>query len=138
MIEREGLPAVFDRHRRLSGAVHAAVEAWGAGGAWELNVPDPAHRSWAVTTVRTGFDANALRAYCDDELDLTLGVGISLASGAIGLRDTGVFRIGHMGHLNPPALLGTLATMEAAMAALGLARGKGALDAAARALVASD
>jgi alanine-glyoxylate transaminase / serine-glyoxylate transaminase / serine-pyruvate transaminase len=134
MIEREGLEAVWNRHRRLSGAVHAAVEAWGQGGTWELNVQAPEHRSWAVTTIRTGIDANSLRSYCDAELDLTLGVGISLSSGAIGVRDTGIFRIGHMGHLNPPALLGTLATIETAMESLRLERGKGAIEAAARSL----
>ncbi|WP_293862764.1 aminotransferase class V-fold PLP-dependent enzyme [uncultured Alsobacter sp.] len=135
MIEREGLENVWERHRRLSGAVHAAVEAWGKGGTWELNIPDPANRSWAVSAIRTGIDANTLRTYCDAELDLTLGVGISLSSGAVGVREAGLFRIGHMGHLNPPAILGTLATIEAAMEALRLERGPGAVEAAAKALV---
>jgi alanine-glyoxylate transaminase / serine-glyoxylate transaminase / serine-pyruvate transaminase len=134
MIEREGIEAVWNRHRRFAGAVHAAVEAWSAGGAWELNIPDAAHRSWAVTTVRTGEDGNRLRAYCDQELDLTLGIGISLSSDAAGGRDEGLFRIGHMGHLNPPMILGTLATIETAMEALGLERGAGAIEAAAKAL----
>lgn len=134
MIEREGLENVWERHRRLSGAVHAAVEAWGGGGSWELNIPDPAHRSWAVSAIRTGIDANGLRSYCDAELDLTLGVGISLSSGAVGVRETGMFRIGHMGHLNPPAILGTLATIETAMEALRLERGAGAVEAAAKSL----
>ena len=34
-----------------------------------------------------------------------------------------VFRIGHMGHLNPPMLLGTLATIEAGLQALGIRHG---------------
>lgn len=134
MIAREGIEAVWDRHRRFASAVHAAVDAWSAGGAWELNVPDPAHRSWAVTTIRTGEDGNRLRAFCDRELDLTLGIGISLSSEVAGGRDEGVFRIGHMGHLNPPMILGTLATIETAMEALGYKRGAGALEAAAKAL----
>jgi alanine-glyoxylate transaminase/serine-glyoxylate transaminase/serine-pyruvate transaminase len=134
MIEREGLEAVWERHRRFASAVHAAVEAWAVAGSWELNIPEPSHRSWAVTTIRSGEDANRLRAYCDAELDLTLGIGISLASGEPGVRDEGLFRIGHMGHLNPPMILGTLATIETAMQALDLPHGRGALEAAAGAL----
>jgi alanine-glyoxylate transaminase/serine-glyoxylate transaminase/serine-pyruvate transaminase len=134
MIEREGIQAVWNRHRRFAGAVHAAVEAWSAGGSWELNIPEPSHRSWAVTTIRTGEDADRLRAYCDSELDLTLGIGISLASSVAGGRDQGLFRIGHMGHLNPPMILGTLATIETAMHALRFRHGTGALEAAAKAL----
>ena len=87
-----------------------------------------------MTTIRSGEDANSLRAFCDAELDLTLGIGISLSSGAPGVRDEGLFRIGHMGHLNPPMILGTLATIETAMQTLNLRHGAGALDAAAGAL----
>jgi alanine-glyoxylate transaminase/serine-glyoxylate transaminase/serine-pyruvate transaminase len=51
-----------------------------------------------------------------------------------GIDPDGLFRIGHMGHLNPPMLLGTLATIEAGLAALGIAHGRGALESAARAI----
>ena len=36
-----------------------------------------------------------------------------------------------MGHLNPPMLLGTLATVEAGLQALGIAHGRGGIAAAA-------
>ena len=42
-----------------------------------------------------------------------------------------------MGHLNPPMVLGALATIEAGLGALGVARGVGALDAAAQIVAAS-
>ncbi len=44
---------------------------------------------------------------------------------APGIDPDGVFRIGHMGHLNPPMVLGTLATIEAGLASLGIAHGAG-------------
>ena len=44
-----------------------------------------------------------------DTAGVTLGIGLSVP----GVDPDSVFRIGHMGHLNPPMLLGTLATIEA-------------------------
>ena len=55
-----------------------------------------------------------------------------------GVDPDGLFRIGHMGHLNPPMPLGTLATIEAGLAALGIAHGPGALESAARAIAEGD
>ena len=49
---------------------------------------------------------------CAEQAGLTLGVGLGEFEG-------GAFRIGHMGHLNPPMVLGTLGTVEAALAAIG-------------------
>ena len=48
-----------------------------------------------------------------------------------------MFRIGHMGHLNPPMVLGALGTIEAGLCALEIPHGKGALEAAAAVLGAS-
>ena len=42
MIEREGIEAVWERHRRFAGAVQAAVDAWGAGGSWSSTSPSRA------------------------------------------------------------------------------------------------
>ncbi|HDZ80126.1 MAG TPA: alanine--glyoxylate aminotransferase family protein, partial [Roseobacter sp.] len=44
----------------------------------------------------------------------------------------GFFRLGHMGHVNGQMIMGMLGGMEAGMAALGITRGSGALDAAAK------
>ena len=47
-----------------------------------------------------------------------------------GVDPDSIFRIGHMGHLNPPMLLGTLATIEAGFRALGIRHGPGGAAAA--------
>lgn len=123
-----GLEAAWHRHAVLAGAVRAAVEAWSAPGGLELNVVDPQARSDAVTTVLTGgVDATRLRAVCEGGAGLTLGL-------AIGQEASGAFRIGHMGHLNPPMVLGTLGTIEAALVALGAPRGGSGVAAAAAAI----
>ena len=54
-------------------------------------------------------DGARLRRWCADTAGVTLGIGLSVP----GVDPDSVFRIGHMGHLNPPMLLGTLATLEA-------------------------
>ena len=133
MILEEGLEAVWRRHAIFARAVWAAVEAWGDGGALALNIADPGLRSHAVTTIRTGpGDGTRLRRWCDDVAGLTLGIGLSVE----GVDPEGVFRIGHMGHLNPPMLLGTLATIEAGLDALGIPHGRGGAEAAAASIAA--
>ena len=110
--EEGGLDAVWRRHQVLADAVRAAVEAWSKPGALELNILDPNHRSNAVTTILTGsVDAEAVAKTCENQAGLTLGTAIGDFTGRS-------FRIGHMGHLNPPMLLGTLGTVEAALIAL--------------------
>ena len=133
MIFDEGLEAVWSRHQRFARAVATAVDIWGKRGAMELNIADPAVRSRAVTTIRTepGL-ADRLRAWCAGTAGLTLGVGLSGPD-----QDPArLFRIGHMGHVNPPMLLGALATIEAGLAALGVDRDPGAIEAAAAVIAA--
>ena len=126
MIEEEGgLDAVWARHQALADSVRAAVEAWSTPDGFELNIFDPAHRSNAVTTINTGdIDASRLRNICEAQAGVTLGVGL------IGDRDRS-FRVGHMGYLNPPMILGTLATIESALVAMGAPIGGSGVAAAA-------
>jgi alanine-glyoxylate transaminase/serine-glyoxylate transaminase/serine-pyruvate transaminase len=134
ILDEEGLEAVWARHAAHARAVWAAVEAWGAGGPLALNMADPAHRSAAVTTIRAGeADAPRLRRWCAAEAGLTLGIGLA----GLGERDAALFRIGHMGHVNPPMLLGALATIEAGLVACAIPYGAGALAAAAQAVAAA-
>jgi alanine-glyoxylate transaminase/serine-glyoxylate transaminase/serine-pyruvate transaminase len=42
------------------------------------------------------------------------------------------FRIGHMGHLNVPMIMGALGTIDSALKTLDIPHGNGALDAAAQ------
>ena len=132
MLFEEGLETAFARHRRLADAVHAAVEVWGQAGALELNCVNPAERATSVTTVRTGsgVDVNRLRVLARDELDVSLGYGL-------GPLDGKAFRIGHMGWINEPMILGALGVVEMAMQAGGVPYRKGGVTAAVDTLAAA-
>ncbi|MEO1549636.1 MAG: aminotransferase class V-fold PLP-dependent enzyme [Pseudomonadota bacterium] len=136
LIMAEGIEAVWQRHTRMASAVWCAVETWGEGNALALNVTNPKHRSTAVTTIRTEGDiASRLRKWCETEASLTLGIGLGIDDARA--QNAGeLFRIGHMGYLNPPMLMGTLGTIETGLKALGIPHGKGGLERAAEALVA--
>lgn len=128
MIMTEGLENVWKRHEALAGAVWAALDAWHTDDGLSCNVADVAARSHAVTTVRTGaIDATDLRRICEEATGLTIGLGLGPASDRR-------FRIGHMGHLNPPMLLGTLATIESALHSIDAPMGASGAAAAARSI----
>lgn len=121
--EEGGLEAVWRRHHVLADAVRAAVEAWSTPGGVEFQVTDPAHRSNCVTTVRLdSTDPEPIRKMCEHQAGLIVGLGIAGIPG---------FRIAHMGHLNPPMILGTLGTLEAALIASGVPVGESGVAAAA-------
>lgn len=125
MIAEEGLENIWARHAVLGEAVRAAVAAWATPGGIEFNVTEPAERSDSVTTILTGtIDARRLRQVCEEGAGLTLGIGL-------GDFEARAFRIGHMGHLNPPMLLGALGTIEAGLAALDAPTGGSGVAAAA-------
>jgi alanine-glyoxylate transaminase/serine-glyoxylate transaminase/serine-pyruvate transaminase len=126
MIEEEGgIEAVWQRHQVLGDAVRAAVDTWSKPGFVESNIQIPAARSNSVTTVLTGSaDAVELARICDDQAGLTLGIGIGPFAGR-------AFRIAHMGHLNPPMILGTLGTIEAALHSMDVPLGGSGVAAAA-------
>ena len=112
MLQEEGLENVWWRHEVLATAVRAAVTAWSQGNEIQHNIISAAHRSNAVTTVLTGaVDAERLREVAEQQGGLVLGINVGEFENA--------FRIGHMGHLNPPMLLGTLGTIEATLLQLG-------------------
>ena len=137
LLREEGIEAAWARHQVLAEAVWTAVETWGEDGPLRANIADRADRSIAVTTIRTGdADAGALRHWCEKQAGLTLGVGLDL-TGPDGEDPGPIFRIGHMGHLSPPMILGTLATIDAGLKALGIPHGKGALDRAASVIAAA-
>ncbi len=110
--EEGGLDHVWERHRVLASAVRAAVEAWSTPGGINFNVGSKENRSNAVTSVLTGeIDAARLSAICRDNLGVTLGIGVANAPDRS-------FRIGHMGHLNPHMVLGTIGAIEASLVAM--------------------
>ncbi len=132
MIHAEGIEAVWARHGVLARAIWAACDAWGAGGDLRLNIADPACRSTAVTSLRLGgSDGTRLRHWVENEVGLTLGIGLGMAEPGDPAGDQ-FFRLGHMGHVNGQMIMGLLGGMEAGMSALGIAHGPGALSAAAK------
>ncbi len=127
IVDEEGIENVWKRHRVQAGAVWAAIDVWGEAGALQCNVPERADRSTAVTTVLSEtHDLTKLRVWCQETAGLVLGIGLGM-QGPGGDR---IMRIGHMGHMNPPMLLGALATIDAGLKALDIPHGSGALDAA--------
>jgi len=126
MLLEEGLENVWARHAVFADAVRAAVAAWSTENGLSFNIEDPACRANSTTTVLTGEIADPrLRAICDRQAGLTLGRGLGGFAGH-------AFRISHMGHLNPPMVLGTLATIEAALHALDAPVGGSGVAAAAK------
>ncbi len=131
ILREEGLEAVWARHERLARMVWAAFDAWGAGNSGiALTVADPAHRGRSVTAARMP-DGARLRGWLEEKAGVTLGIGLGMGT-AEDPGAEGFLRVAHMGHVNAHMTLGVLAAMQAGMAALGIAHGSGALDAAAR------
>jgi alanine-glyoxylate transaminase/serine-glyoxylate transaminase/serine-pyruvate transaminase len=129
MIEEEGLENVFARHRRLADATRACVRHWGQGGGVEIYSLDPAAASDSLTAVLmpAGHDADRVRAIASERYGVELGRGLAALQGR-------VFRIGHMGDLNEPMLLGALAAIELALADAGAPHARGGVEAAMDAL----
>ena len=125
MIDDEGLEARWARHVRLAGAVRAAVGAWSTTDGLGLLTAEPRERSHAVTTITTGtVDSAELARICRERMGVTLGLGIGGAEGTS-------FRIGHMGHVNAPMILGVLGTIETALHRMGAPIGGSGVAAAA-------
>lgn len=120
MLNEWGLDAVFARHARLAGAVQAAVGEWARGGALDFNAIRPMERSTSLTVVRRtdNGDAEEVRQTAREVFDVAVGGGLSHLAGK-------VFRIGHMGDLNDPMILGALAGIEAALVQTAVAHESG-------------
>lgn len=125
MIDEEGgIEAVWARHAVLADAVRAAVRTWSTPGGIELQITDPDAYGNCVTTVRTGsIDAIELSRRCESEAGVTIGKGL--------MDPPSQFRVGHMGHTNPPTILGVLGTIEAAMRSMDAPLGGSGVAAAA-------
>jgi alanine-glyoxylate transaminase/serine-glyoxylate transaminase/serine-pyruvate transaminase len=121
LIFSEGLDAVWSRHARLAGAVHAAVSGWRTGGAVDFFAQDPTSRSVSVTTIAVKpevVDVDALRTVARERFQVAIAGGLGPLSGR-------AFRIGHLGDCNPAVILGAIAGVEAALLSLGIPVGEG-------------
>ena len=119
LLFQEGIDQVHARHRLLSGAVQAAVQAWSREGAVGFFCEMPAARSVSVTAIKTvpGVDPDAIRTVARERFQVSIAGGLGPLAGR-------AFRIGHLGDLNPAMVLGALAGVEAAMLSLGVPFGR--------------
>ncbi len=128
MMSEEGWEARWERHRVLADGVRAAVDAWSTPGGIGFIAQREDQRSDSVTSVTTGsIDAVELRRLCRQQMGVTLGRGI-------GSDESASFRIGHMGHVNAPAILGVLGSIETALTSMGAPMGSSGVQAATAAL----
>lgn len=124
MMAEEGWEARWERHRVLADGVRAAVDAWSTPGGIGFIAQREDQRSDSVTSVTTGsIDALELRRLCRQQMGVTLGLGI-------GSDESASFRIGHMGHVNAPAILGVLGSIETALISMGAPLGASGVQAA--------
>lgn len=125
LIQREGYENVLARHVRLSSAVQAAVECWASTGAVSFVCQEPAARSVSVTAIHTapGIVPDEIRRVARERFNVSIAGGLGPFAGR-------VFRIGHLGDLSAPMVLGCLAAVEGAFRELKIPVGEGALQAA--------
>jgi len=125
MLEEEGLDNVFARHHRLAEATRRAVQVWRGNNGPEVFGTDPGGRSDTITAVLVpeGVNADQVRQIALDKFNVSLGGGLDRLRGR-------VFRIGHLGDLNEPMVLGSIASVEMALDLAGVPHGKGGVQAA--------
>lgn len=111
MLQEEGLPQVFARHRRLAEGVRRAVKAWGL----QILCKNPSEYSHTLTAVvmPEGAESEAVLEAAETHFHLSLGTGLGRLRGR-------VFRIGHLGALNDLEVLATVAGVEMALALAGV------------------
>lgn len=106
----EGLENVFTRHHHLAEGVRRAVTAWGL----TLCAREPKWHSDTVSAivVPEGVDSTQVARQAYHRYGVSFGIGLNKVAGR-------VFRIGHLGALNEPMLLGALGAAEMALADCG-------------------
>jgi alanine-glyoxylate transaminase/serine-glyoxylate transaminase/serine-pyruvate transaminase len=124
LIEEEGLDNVLARHHRLAESVRRCVRHWSGNNGPQLFCLSPERVSDSVTSILMpeGMDAERVRKRTAT-MNVALGGGLGRLAGQ-------VFRIGHLGDLNEPMVLGTLATTEVALRLEGVPHAPGGVDAA--------
>jgi alanine-glyoxylate transaminase/serine-glyoxylate transaminase/serine-pyruvate transaminase len=105
--------------------VRRCVRHWSGNDGPQLFCANPARFSDSVTAVLMpeGFDCEAVRRTALNRFNVSLGGGLNKLNGR-------VFRIGHLGDLNEPMVLGTLAAVEMSLKLNGVPYAPGGVDAA--------
>jgi alanine-glyoxylate transaminase/serine-glyoxylate transaminase/serine-pyruvate transaminase len=125
LLDEEGLDNVTARHTRLAEATRRAVKVWAGNNGPTLFCVSPDRYSDSVTAVLMpeGFNGDGFRKTVRERFNVSLGGGLGKLGGKI-------FRIGHLGDLNEPMLLGALSSVEMAMRIDGIPHGRGGVEAA--------
>lgn len=125
LIEEETIEGVVARHHHLAEGVRRAVTAWAGNDGPQLFCLNPSRYSDSVTAIwmPEGQNAEDIRRAARQRYNVSLGGGL----GRLGGR---VFRIGHLGDLNEPMVLGALTAVEMSMRQLGIPHGRGGVEAA--------
>jgi alanine-glyoxylate transaminase/serine-glyoxylate transaminase/serine-pyruvate transaminase len=111
MLLDEGMDAVAARHRRMAIGVRAAVKAWGLGECAKR--PEIASNTLTAVVLPSGFDGARVIDIAFKRYDVSLGAGLGELAGK-------VFRIGHLGDMNPLTLAGAMGGIEMALADAGV------------------
>jgi len=109
------------------------VRAWRQNDGPEIYAIDPPAQSDSITAVQLpeGYDADRMRQVCLDKFNVSLGGGLDRLRGRI-------IRIGHLGDLNEPMILGAIAAVEMALELTGVPHGRDGVQAAMDYLVSGD
>ena len=121
MLHEEGLDNVFARHERLAEGTRRAMKAWGL----ETICRDPKYYSPTITAILLpeGHDADAFRAQALETFNISYGASFGRFAGKM-------FRIGHLGDINEPAMIAALGATEMALLLAGVPIKKGGVQAA--------
>ena len=108
------------------------MQAWSSAGAVGFFCTEPAARSVSVTAICTaeGVDPDAIRTLARERFQVSIAGGLGPLAGR-------AFRIGHLGDLNAPMILGALAGVEATMLTLGVPFGRDGVQRAVEVLASS-
>jgi len=95
-----------------------------------MNIGRADWRSHAVTALRMPAPlGTSLRRWTDKNAGVTLGIGLGLVPSDDPAWH-GLFRVGHMGHVNVHMALGVIGVIDAGLRALDIPHGTGAAEAA--------
>ena len=121
LIENEGLDNIFQRHERHANATREAVKSWGI----ELLPINQDEHSNSLTSLlfEENINADNLRKIILEKFNTSLGTGLGRWSGRI-------IRIGHLGDVNDPMLLGTLSAVEMGLSLAEIEHKSGGIKAA--------
>jgi len=110
MMLKEGLPAIFERHKKISAMTREGVKAMGM----KLFAADEKYASNTVTSVRfpEGVDGKKMRQILNQEF------GIVTAGGQQKL-DGQIFRVGHLGYVSEQDIKEVLSAIDKTLQKLG-------------------